>query len=88
MSYYREFYTKDKTIQNIIDNLISHKVTESTPRVAQDLGRNKIIRQIRDMDRKNPYIVIGADQKYHISIIKIRDPLKIKKNGNKYSFSF
>ena len=84
----REFYTKDKQMQNYLDNLMKNMVVELPPRVAQDIGRHKTIKNIRDMDHKNPLIIIGADQKYHISIIKIRDPVKIKKNGNKYYFSF
>ena len=89
MSYVsREFYTKDKAIQQIIDRLMTHNVAVAKPKIAQDIGRNKTIRTIREMDRVNPYIVIGADQKYHISIIKIREPVKINKIGNKYCFSF
>ena len=84
----RDFYTKDKAVQQIIDRLMVHSVAIVKPKIAQDIGRNKTIRMIREMDRKNPYIVIGADQKYHISIIKIRESIKITKNGNKYHFSF
>ena len=83
----REFYTKDKEIQKYIDRLMNKSVVEMPPRVAMDLGRNKTIRNIRDMDRRNPYILIGADQKYHISIMKTREPLKITKIGDKYIFS-
>jgi hypothetical protein len=39
------------------------------------------------MDRINPYILIGADQKYHVSIIKIREPVRIVKKGDRYVFS-
>jgi predicted nuclease of predicted toxin-antitoxin system len=56
--------------------------------MAQDLGRNKTIQTIRDMDRRNPYILICRDQKYHISVMKTREPLKIVKIGDKYVFSF
>jgi hypothetical protein len=84
----REFYTKDKEIQKYIDRLMVKSVVEMPPKMAQDIGRNKTIRNIRDMDRKNPYILIGADQKYHISIMKMREPLKITKIGDKYVFSF
>ena len=84
----REFYTKDKAVQQIIDRLMVHKVVELPPKMAQDLGRNRTIRNIRDMDRQNPYILIGLDRKYNTSIITIREPLHIKKNGDKYHFSF
>jgi hypothetical protein len=83
----REYYTKDKEIQKYIDRLMVKSVVEMPPRIAMDIGRNKTIRTIRDMDRKNPYILIGADQKYHISIMKTREPLKIVKIGDKYIFS-
>ena len=84
----REFYTKDKELQRYMDRLMNKQVVELPPKIAQDIGRNKTIRNIRDMDRQNPYILIGADQKYHKSVIMIRSPLKIKKIENKYVFSF
>ena len=88
MTYYRrEFYTKDLEIQRYIDSLIKHRFVELPPKIAQDIGRNKTIRNLRDMDRKNPYLLIGADQKYHISIMRIREPVKIIKIGDKYVFS-
>lgn len=83
----REFYTKDVEIQKYIDRLMVKSVVAMPPRVAMDIGRNKTIRSIRDLDRSNPYILIGADQKYHISIMKTREPLKIVKVGDKYIFS-
>jgi len=82
----REFYTKDVEIQKYIDRLMVKSVVVLPPRVAMDIGRNKTIRNIRDLDRQNPYILIGADQKYHISIMKTREPLKIVKKGDKYVF--
>jgi len=89
MTYYRkEFYTKNLEIQKYIDSLIKNRVVELPPKVAQDIGRNKTIRDIREMDRKNPYLLIGADQKYHISIIRVREPVRIVRVGNKYVFSF
>jgi hypothetical protein len=88
MSYVRrEFYTKDKEVQQIIDRLMIHGVVEMPPRIAMDFGRNKTITTLREMDRKNPYILIGNDRKYHKSIVKIREPVKIIKKGNKYVFS-
>lgn len=88
MSYIRrEFYTKDKEIQKYLDRLITKSVVAIPPKIAQDIGRHKTIRNIRELDRKNPYILIGADQKYHISIVKIRDPVKITKKGDRYIFS-
>ena len=88
MTYYRkEFYTKNTEIQKYIDSLMKNRFVEMPPSIAQELGRHKTIRNIRDMDRKNPYILIGADQKYHVSIMRIRDPVKIIKIGEKYVFS-
>lgn len=84
----REFYTKDKEIQKYIDRLMVKSVVAMPPKMAQDLGRNKTIQTIRDMDRRNPYILICRDQKYHISVMKTREPLKIVKVGDKYVFSF
>ena len=83
----REFYTKDKEIQQYLDRLMNHGVTETPPKIAQTISRNNTIRKIRDIDRKNPLILIGADQKYHVSIIRIRQPVKITKKGDRYYFS-
>lgn len=88
MSYIRrEFYTRDKEIQKYLDRLLSKSVVVLPPKIAQDISRHKTIRDIRDLDRSNPYILIGADQKYHRSIVKIRDPVKIVKKGDRYVFS-
>jgi len=86
VAYNRYIFVKDKQLQQYFDNLMKHMVTELPPRIAQDIGRHKTIKHIREIDRKHPYIIIGSDQKYHISIMKIRDPLKITKDGNKYKF--
>lgn len=88
MSYQRrELYTKDKELQRYIDRLMMDSYVDIPPRFAQDFGRNKTIRKIRELDRKNPYILIGHDRKYNISMMKIRKPLKIVKVGDKYLFS-
>jgi hypothetical protein len=83
----REIYTKDKEIQRYLDKLIKDSVVETPPKIAQEISRNNTIRKIRDLDRINPYILIGADQKYHVSIIKIREPVSIVKKGDRYIFS-
>ena len=88
MTYYRrEFYTKDLEIQRYIDSLMKHRYVELPSRAALDIGRNKTIRNIRKMNNENPYILIGSDQKYHKSIMRIREPVKITKIGDKYFFS-
>jgi hypothetical protein len=82
----RELYTLDKNMQRYLDTLMKNMVVEMPPSIAQCIGKHKTIQRIRQMDKKNPYILIGRDDKYHISIVKIREPVKIKKDGNKYSF--
>jgi hypothetical protein len=87
MTYQRkQIRISDRKIQVYIDNLMACGYTELPPKIAQDLGRNKTIRAIRDSDRKNPYITIGHDRKFGISMIHIRTPMKIRKNGDKYDF--
>lgn len=83
----REIYTKDKEIQRYLDTLISKSVVSLPPRVAMDIGRNKTVRRIREMDHKDPYIIIANDRKYGISMIRIREPVKIVKKGDRYVFS-
>ena len=83
----REFYTKDKDIQRYFDILMSKSTVSLPPLIARDIGKNKTIRNIRELDRSNPFILIGNDRKFNVSIITIRDPIKIKKIGDKYVFS-
>lgn len=66
---------------------MAKSVVELPPRIAMDIGRNKTIRRIRDLDRTNPYILIANDRKYGISMIKVREPMKIIKKGDRYVFS-
>jgi hypothetical protein len=88
MSYKRgEFYTKDKDLQRYLDRLSVNRIVTLPPRVAMDIGRTKAIRWIRDVDKKDPLIIIGHDRKLDVSLIKIREPVKIVKKGNKYVFS-
>jgi len=83
----REFYSKDKDIQRYFDILMIKSIVSLPPRIAMDVGRNKTIKHIRELDRNNPLILIGHDRKYNISMIKIREPLRIIKKGDKYVFS-
>jgi hypothetical protein len=88
MTYYRrEFYTKDLEIQRYMDSLMKYKQVDIPPKKAQEISRYKTIKNIRDLDRKNPYILIGEDTKCRISTMRIREPVKIIKIGNKYVFS-
>ena len=83
----REFYTKDKNIQRYFDILMTKRAVDLPPRIAMDIGRNKTIRGIRELDRSNPLILIGHDRKFNISMITIREPIKIVKKGDRYVFS-
>ena len=83
----REIFTKDKEIQRYLDTLIKDSVVEVPPKISFEISRYKTIQKIRNIDRKNPHILIGRDEKANMSIIKIRKPLIIKKYGdNKYYF--
>jgi hypothetical protein len=74
------FYTKDIDIQRIMDTLMKNRVTELSPKLAQDIGRNKTTREYRD------FMIIAGDQAYHKSVIMIKEPMKIKKVGDRYEF--
>lgn len=88
MSFKTTFYTKDKDMQRYLDILINKSVVDVPSHIAQDIGRIKAIRKIRKIDdSKNPLIIIGKDRLQDRSIIKIREPFKIIKVGNKYRFS-
>lgn len=75
-------YTKDKELQRILDNLSKNSHAEMKTSTARGLGHNKTIKKFRNNIR------IAEDQKYRISIITIKEPLKIRKDGDKYFFHF
>jgi len=83
----REIYTKDKDLQKYLDTLITNRYVELPPKAAQDIGRLRTIRDIRELNREKPYLLIAEDQKYRISMIKIRNPVRITKKENRYIFS-
>ena len=82
----RELFTKDKELQHYLDTLISNRVVEVPPSISFELSRYKTIQKIRNIDRHNPMILIGRDERANLSIIRIRQPLQLKKDGNKYYF--
>lgn len=82
----RELFTKDKEIQRYLDTLVSENVVVVPTNISFELSRYKTIQKIRDIDRKNPPLLIGRDDKANMSIIRIKKPLTIKKIGDKYYF--
>ena len=88
MGYNHSFYTRNKDLQRYIDCLMKDFYVEMPPRYAQELSRHKTIRTIRNMDYRNPSLIIANDTKLQRSIVKIKKPLIIKKIGDKYIFSF
>lgn len=87
MSYIRrEIFTKDKELQKYLDRLMTHLSVEVPPCISFELSRHKTIQKLRGLDRNNPPILIGRDERAKTSIIMIRKPLTIKKEGDKYYF--
>ena len=84
---HREIYTKNKEFQRYLDDLVKHSIVEMPPRMAQDFGRLKTIRNIRSLHREEPLIIIGLDRKLNKSIIRVNQQVKIHKEGDKYVFS-
>lgn len=82
----REFHTNNKQIQNYFDTLMTKQMVTLPPMIAREISRHKTIRNIRALDRHNPYIFIGEDTKFRISMVRIRDPVKISKKGDRYIF--
>lgn len=76
----REIYTKNKDLQRLLDQLAKDFYGETQPRIAKEFGRCRIVRD----NRKN--IRIAEDQKFRVSMVKLKDPLRIKKVGDKYFF--
>ena len=64
-----------------MDRLSKDFYVEIKPNIATRLGNEKIFQENRE------HIRIAQDRKFNISIIKIKEPLKIIKNGDKYFFS-
>lgn len=77
----RDIYTKNKDLQRLLDQLARDCYGETPTQVAKEFGRCRIVRD----NRKN--IRIAQDLKMHISIVKIKDPLKVKKIGD-FTYSF
>jgi len=76
----RELYTKDKELQRYLDSIIKQGFAEIPPAIAKELGSQRIIRDNRENIR------IAEDQKFRVSIIAIKSPLKIRKDGDRYFF--
>lgn len=81
----RELRTNDKEMQRYLDQLMKNLVVELPPRLAMDLGRHKTIRNIRNINRSDPAIIIGLDRRVGKSIVMLKKPI-LSKNGNRYIF--
>lgn len=81
-----EFYTKNKDMQRYLDILSKEKYVELPAKFAQEFGRNRAVRRYREKNMSKPYVVIAKDKTFNQSIIKIKEPLTIKKLGNRYKF--
>ena len=86
MSYRRELFIKDPRLQRYFDELMLKKVVEMPTKISHEVSRYKTIQRLRDIDRKDPILLISRDDKTHISIMKMRRTLTLKKDGNKYYF--
>jgi len=73
---------KDEKIINIFNRLIKDKAAVVDNRVAMDLSRHKVIRNLR----RNSNFFIANDRNKHKSVIFCT--IKIKKKGNKFFFEF
>lgn len=82
----RELHTDDKDLQRYLDQLMKNMVVELPPRVAMDLGRHKTIRNIRNINRDDPVIIIGLDRRVGKSVVMLKKPI-ISKKGDKYIFN-
>jgi len=87
MSYIRrEIFTKDKEIQKYLDRLMAKGYVELPPTMSFEISRFKTIQKLRNINRKDPPILIAKDERAKTSIIKTRYTLTIKKIGDKYYF--
>ena len=81
-----EFYTKNKEMQRYMDILSKDAYVELPSRFSQEFGRHQSVQRFRDPTKSNPLITISKDYKFNQSAIKIKKPLVMKKDGNKYKF--
>jgi hypothetical protein len=77
---YSYINSKNNDVKRILDELMKHSYTEVSTSIARDFGKNKATKRVRNNIR------IAEDQKYRISIIKLKEPLKIKKDNIGYFF--
>lgn len=82
----REYHTHNKEIQKYFDKLIQNTTVDIPTNIASEISRHKTIRNIRDMNHTDPLMLFGRDDKYHKTILHIRKPLRITKNGDRYEF--
>lgn len=75
-------FTKDKKLQMILDELERNRYAEITTNMSRGLGNTKIIKKNRK------HIWIGEDNKKRTSMIALKPPLKVKKDGDRYFFRF
>ena len=79
-----EFYTRNLELQKYIDRLCKDFYVEMPPRYAQEFSRHRIVQKGRELNK----ITIAEDHKFKRSVIKIKEPLRIRKEGNRYLFEF
>jgi len=70
------FKPKNRVMLTYFERLYRDSHVELPPSVARQLGRTSLFRENRG------HILIAEDVKTRISIIKIRDPLRLKRNSN------
>ena len=87
MSYIkRELFIKDPYLQKYFDELMNKKVVEVPTKISHEISRYKTIQRLRNIDRNDPPIGISRDDRTHITTIKLRKNLSMKKDGYKYFF--
>ena len=76
------FKPKKPEIENVFERLMRDNAAVIDTRLAMDLGRNKVIRELR----RNNNFFIGSDRNKHKSVVYCS--FKIKRKGNKFFFEF
>jgi len=76
------FHPKDEKLMNIFDRLMRDNAAVIDTRLAMDLSRHKVIRELR----RNTSFFIGMDRSKRKSIVFC--PVKIVKKNDKFFFRF
>jgi len=78
------FFPKDDNIRKVLERLARDSYSIIDSKLAQDFGRNGVIRDLRRRDN----IFISHDKKKHRTVIALPYNVRVRKKKNGFWFDF